>query len=117
MNIRPCLCPSSIDPAVIDSAPFWTFCSIMSVHSLCKYGGAAVKTVNFTEFRNNASDLLTQVEQGQSLLVLRHGRPIARISPAGGAQPSWKNPALRLHARGAELASAILQERKRETLP
>ncbi len=80
-------------------------------------GGTIVKMINFTEFRNNASDLLTQVEQGQSLLVMRHGRPIAQISPPAGEQPSWKNPALRLRASGEELASAILQERKHEALP
>lgn len=71
-------------------------------------------TVTLTEFRSHASGMLTRVEQGETLLVLRHGRPIAEIAPVTpetGAQPSWKRPALRLSAKGAALASAILEDR------
>lgn len=75
-----------------------------------------MKTINFTEFRNHASDMMTAVERGETLLVVRHGRPIAEVSPATDQQPSWKRPALRLSAKGAGLAVIILQERKRETL-
>ena len=32
-----------------------------------------MKTVNFTEFRNHASDMMTAVEHGETLLVIRHG--------------------------------------------
>jgi antitoxin (DNA-binding transcriptional repressor) of toxin-antitoxin stability system len=49
--------------------------------------------------------------------VLRHGKPIAEISPASSERtdsPSWKRPGLRLTAKGAGLSAAILQERKRE---
>ena len=73
-------------------------------------------TVTLTEFRSHASGMLTRVEHGETLVVLRHGRPIAEVSPVapqGGAQPSWKRPALRLTAKGAELSSAILEERTR----
>ncbi len=75
-----------------------------------------MKTINFTEFRSHASDMMTEVEHGETLLVIRHGRPIAEVSPATGLQPSWKRPALRLSAKGAGLAAAILEERERETL-
>ncbi len=70
--------------------------------------------VTLTEFRSHASGMLTRVEHGETLVVLRHGRPIAEISPAvreGQTQPSWKQPALRLTAKGAALSSAILEER------
>ena len=73
-------------------------------------------TVTLTEFRSHASGLLTRVEHGETLVVLRHGRPIAEIIPAareGNTQPSWKRPALRLTAKGAELSSAVLEERTR----
>ena len=76
-----------------------------------------MKTINFTEFRNHASDLMTAVEHGDTLLVLRHGRPIAEISPILPQQPSWKSPALRLETRGAGLAACIIEERDDETLP
>lgn len=74
-------------------------------------------TISFTEFRNRASDLMTAVERGETLLVLRHGRPIAEVMPATDQQPSWKRPALRLSTKGAGLAAAIAKERERETVP
>jgi len=76
-----------------------------------------MKTVTLTDFRSHASGMLTQVEHGETLLVLRHGRPIAEVSPVAGqkdSQPSWKRPALRLSTKGSGLSSAILEERKRE---
>ena len=76
-----------------------------------------MKTISFTEFRNRASDMMTEVEHGETLLVVRHGRPIAEISPVSDQQPSWKRPGLRLSMKGASLATAILEERAHETLP
>ncbi len=73
-------------------------------------------TITFTEFRNRASDMMTAVENGETLLVLRHGRPIAEVTPAASPQPSWKQPALRLSTKGASLASSILEEREDETV-
>ncbi len=73
-------------------------------------------TVTLTEFRSHASGMLTRVEHGETLVVLRHGRPIAEVSPAArenDTQPSWKKPALRLTAKGAVLSSVILEERTR----
>ncbi len=73
-------------------------------------------TVTLTELRSHASDMFTRVENGETLVVLRHGRPIAEVSPAtheGDTQPSWQKPALRLTAKGAELSSVILEERTR----
>jgi len=71
-------------------------------------------TVTLTEFRSHASGMLTRVEHGETLVVLRHGRPIAEVSPvtrADDGQPSWKKPALRLTAKGAALSSVILEDR------
>ena len=76
-------------------------------------------TVTLTEFRSHASGMLTRVENGETLVVLRHGRPIAEVSPIESrddATPSWKRPALRLTTKGAGLSSAILQERARESV-
>lgn len=78
-------------------------------------GGSNMKTVTFTEFRNRASDLLSAVENGEVVIVLRHGKPIAEVSPYGAGEakePAWKRPGLRLSARGVHLARAILEERE-----
>ena len=75
-------------------------------------------TVTLTEFRSHASGMLSRVERGETLVVIRHGRPIAEVSPVSSAagEPSWRKPALRLVAKGADLASAILAERDDEGL-
>ena len=76
-----------------------------------------MKTVNLTEFRSHASGMLTEVEHGETIVVLRHGHPIAKVSPVEKqkrSQPSWKRPPLRLSTKGAALSSAILEDRHRE---
>ena len=77
-----------------------------------------MSTVTLTEFRSHASGMLDRVERGETLVVLRHGRPIAEVSPvaAPAAAPSWKKPALRLVAKGAALSRMILAERDDENL-
>lgn len=78
-----------------------------------------MSTVTLTEFRSHASGMLDRVERGETLVVLRHGRPIAEVSPvaARAGTPSWKKPALRLVAKGASLSRMILAERDDENLP
>ncbi|MDY0145460.1 MAG: type II toxin-antitoxin system Phd/YefM family antitoxin [Kiritimatiellia bacterium] len=73
--------------------------------------------ITFTEFRNRASDMLNAVEQGKTLTILRHGRPIAEVIPVRDQQPSWKRPALRLAVKGAGLAATIAEEREDEVVP
>jgi len=77
-----------------------------------------MKTIPFTEFRKNASTLFSAVENGESIVVLRHGKPIAEITPLlhHPAIPSWKKPGLKLSVKGAKLSSAILEERERENV-
>lgn len=73
-----------------------------------------MKTVTFTEFRQNASHLFSDVEQGEKYIVIRHGKPIAEIIPYVRSEtdvPSWKRPGLRLQIKGAALSAAILAER------
>jgi len=78
-----------------------------------------MKTVTFTEFRRNASGLLSRVEEGETLVVLRHGRPIAEIAPLAAEEahiPSWKRPGIRLTAKRAHLSNAIIEERRHEVV-
>ncbi len=73
-----------------------------------------MKTVTFSEFRKNASEILDLVENGESIRVLRHGKAIAKIVPAElrDGKTGWKRPGLRLVATGASLSRAVLEERR-----
>ena len=75
-----------------------------------------MKSISFTDFRKNASELITEVEHGEVLHIIRHGKPVAEIIPYRNdelSSPSWKNPALRLSVKGISLSQAIIEERKK----
>ncbi|MBI4527429.1 MAG: type II toxin-antitoxin system Phd/YefM family antitoxin [Deltaproteobacteria bacterium] len=74
-----------------------------------------MKSLSFTEFRKKASEVLSLVEKGETVRVLRHGKAIAKIVPAETDEktPSWKRPGLRLVRPGASLSKAIVEERRK----
>lgn len=77
-----------------------------------------MRTITFTEFRRHASSLLAEVEEGETLIILRHSKPIAEIKPFSGDEesiPAWKQPGIKLEYPAAELSSAILAERENST--
>ena len=41
-----------------------------------------MKSLSFTEFRNRASEILTLVEKGETVRIIRHGKTVAKIVPA-----------------------------------
>ncbi|MFA5179945.1 MAG: type II toxin-antitoxin system Phd/YefM family antitoxin [Syntrophales bacterium] len=74
-----------------------------------------MKSVAFTDFRKKASDLITEVEHGETIILLRRGKPVAEVVPfSDKAQrsPAWKQPGVRLRIQGSDLSSAILEERE-----
>ena len=73
-----------------------------------------MKNIQFTEFRKQASDVMTDVEHGESFVILRHGRPIAELRPFvtnTNESPSWKKPALRMKIPGQSISELILEDR------
>ena len=53
-------------------------------------------TIALSEFRANASAMLDRVEQGETVRILRHGKPVAELVPFRTDTltkvPSWKRP-------------------------
>ena len=53
-------------------------------------------TIPLSEFRANASAMIDLVEQGETVRILRHGKPVAELVPlkadAVEKIPSWKRP-------------------------
>ena len=73
-----------------------------------------MKTVTFTEFRKHSSGFFSEVENGEKLRILRHGKAIAEITPPypdDSRIPSWKRPRLKLKMKGSTLSKTILEER------
>lgn len=72
-----------------------------------------MKTANFTEFRKHAAEFLNEVEKGEVVRILRHGKPIADIHPVPAEdKPSWKKAPPQLGLSGRSLSRAILENRK-----
>ncbi|MCL4219544.1 MAG: type II toxin-antitoxin system Phd/YefM family antitoxin [Candidatus Hydrogenedentes bacterium] len=74
-----------------------------------------MKTVTVTEIRRNDSRLLDLVEGGETLLVQRRGKAVARIAPALSDEdfvPSWKRPRQKLALPGVDVAKMIIEDRR-----
>ena len=71
-----------------------------------------------SEFRANASAMLDLVEKGETVRILRHGKPVADLVPVqdeAKAVPHWKQPITPrkvVRADGKSIAQLIIEERE-----
>ena len=71
-----------------------------------------MRETTFTELRNQAKHYFDLVETGETVRVLRNGRPIAEIRPIAQEVPSWKlRKPYPLAVNGAAISKLILAER------
>lgn len=68
--------------------------------------------LKFTDFRNKSKEYFDKVEHGSSFVIIRKGKPIAKIVPFNQAEPGWKreNRKIRLKTKRSTL-DYILSER------
>lgn len=72
-----------------------------------------MRQATFTELRNHAKEYFDIVEAGESLRIVRNGKPIADIIPLPPDLPSWKRRlAQPLIIDGVSLSRIILEERE-----
>lgn len=75
-----------------------------------------MKTVTFSQLRNNAKKYFDAVEKGESVEVYRHGKPIAMLTPVLHESPlklnRWKtgNP---IKIPGLSLSKEIIKDRRK----
>ncbi len=70
-----------------------------------------MKTVTFSQLRNNAKRYFDAVEGGETLEVYRHGKPIALLSPARERTTLRWGSSRPLRLPGISLSEAILADR------
>lgn len=74
-----------------------------------------MRIISFTDFRKKASDLITEAERGETIILLCRRKPVAENSPYVDEVPripSWKKSGIRLETKGIDLSFAILEERE-----
>ncbi|MDT8445184.1 MAG: type II toxin-antitoxin system prevent-host-death family antitoxin [Desulfuromonadales bacterium] len=72
-----------------------------------------MKQATFSELRNHAKQYFDFVEAGETVRIVRNGKPIADIVPVSQDLPSWKRrQAQPLVIEGASLSRIILEERE-----
>ncbi len=70
-----------------------------------------MRKTTFTELRNHAKDYFDAVEGGETVRVLRNGKPIAEIVPVRSGIPSWKKQGTPLTVKGLSLSREVLSDR------
>ena len=72
-----------------------------------------MRDATFTELRNQAKHYFDLVEAGETVRVLRNGKPIAEIHPIQRNLPSWKRRPARPLAisSGESISRLVLEER------
>ena len=71
-----------------------------------------MREATFTELRNQAKYFFDLVEAGETVRVLRNGKPIAEIQPIQTDLPSWKRRKARpLALDGVAISKLILEQR------
>jgi prevent-host-death family protein len=72
-----------------------------------------MKQATFSELRNNAKQYFDIVEAGETVRIMRNGKPIADIVPLPKDLPSWKrNQPQPLVIDGLSLSRIILEDRE-----
>lgn len=75
-------------------------------------------TVNLAQAKARLSELLDKVEKGEAVVITRHGRPVANLSPIAVPKQPVK-PLARFRARMPRLrrsSAALLREARDESL-
>ena len=67
-----------------------------------------MKTATLTETKNHLSALIDQVRQGETILVLDRGRPVARLESAT-TDPDTDGRLARLERMGAVLRASVVR--------
>ena len=70
-----------------------------------------MQETTFTELRTHAKRFFDAVERGETVRVLRNGKPTAEIIPIRAESASWKRGALPMTIKGLNLSSEIIKDR------
>jgi prevent-host-death family protein len=70
--------------------------------------------LQFTELRNSAKEYFDKVEKGKSFVIIRKGRPIAKVVPFHEPVQGWKREIKRVKLKSGADSSVVLRQLRDE---
>lgn len=69
--------------------------------------------LNYTDFRSRSKHYFEAVEGGSSFIIIRKGKPVAKISPFRESQTGWKRKVRRIKLQNTEKTTLdyLMEER------
>ena len=69
--------------------------------------------LKFTDFRNHSKDYFDKVENGNTYIIIRKGKPIAKITPFIEKAEGWKRTIKKIELKkNVDTLDYIMSERK-----
>jgi prevent-host-death family protein len=68
--------------------------------------------LKFTDFRNHSKEYFDKVEHGSSFIIIRKGKPVAKITPFNDSTSGWKRDTIKVKLKTTKNSlDYILRER------
>ena len=68
--------------------------------------------LQFTDFRNKSKEYFDKVEHGSSFIIIRKGKPVARLIPFNETESGWKRENKKIVLKsGKSSLDYLLEER------
>lgn len=76
-------------------------------------GGITMEYLQYTDFRNHSKKYFEKIQEGESYIIIRKGKPMARIVPFEKKEQGWKRTVSRIKLKNSEKTTTdfIIEER------
>ncbi len=73
-----------------------------------------MKYLKFTDFRNRSKEYFDKIERGSSFIIIRKGKPIAKITPFDEALAGWKRETVKVKLKSSKTSLDFLRDERDE---
>ncbi len=70
--------------------------------------------LQFTDFRNKSKEYFDKIEKGKTFIIIRKGKPVAKITPFSEPVQGWKRKRKRITLKSNKTALDFLLEERNE---
>jgi prevent-host-death family protein len=70
--------------------------------------------LKFTDFRNHSKEYFDKVEHGSSFIIIRKGKPVAKIIPFNESITGWKRENVKIKLKTAKNTLDYISQERNE---